>query len=151
MQFICDDLGIDSLTLSKYIEIDHLEQLIAKIESNINFNGKQLKFINIISEHLDDNLLGLLNILISKSNYFIFYRCMIMEMLTYIYHYDDDIDDDDDDDENEGDKFEDKIVYEICNHLKISKNVVNEINITIKQQLEAEAKFESIFIKSTQY
>ena len=62
--------------------------------------------------------MGLLNILCLKSGYDIFYKCVITEMISFIYHeIDDEVNDSDNDQQND-DLYDLEFIYNICIYSK---------------------------------
>lgn len=140
--YICDELEIDPSSLIKEILYEDIEKIFQEIDATFKFNEEQSKFLELVSDDLDDKLFGLLNVLCIKQKYDLLYKCIIMEMISFIYH---EVDDDNDDENNE---YELENVYEICDVIKIQRSTVDEIDSTVKQRLGSDSKVERIFIKN---
>ena len=144
--YICEELDIDPSTLTKEFEHEDVEQILKEIDPKFKFNAEQSKFLKLVSDDIDDNLLGLLNVLCSKSNYDMLYKCLVMEMVSFIYHEIDD--DDNNDNNNDNNEYDIEYVYNICDIIKIPRSTINEIDSTVKQRLGTDSKLENLFIKN---
>ena len=142
--YICDELDIETTILAKKIHIDQIETLLLEINPNFEFTAQQLQFMKLVSADIDDPLWRLLNILCKRSDHEIVLKCIITEMISFIYH-----ETDDEKENRQNEQYDLQFVQSICDIIKISKDVVNEIDLTVRQRLKIDTKFETIFMRRT--
>jgi len=152
---ICEDLGIDQDTLPQQMRIAEIEALLLQIDPKYAVNESQHKLLSAVSKQMSDHLLGLLNVLVTKHNYDMFYKCILMEMISFIY--DDVVDEQQDTQDPEGKDlaqqhlqptFDLQSVYEIAEVLKVSQSKVDELNSAIQERLNNDNKIGNIFVEN---
>ena len=143
--YICQELYIDPFIWRNNINITGIEQLLTKIDKAFKFNESQHKFLKYVSEDMDKNLMTLLNMLYIKKEYGILYKCIIMKMISFIYHKWE-IYEDDEQKKQEEEDHNLKFVRGICDIIKVSSSTVTEIDLMVKQRLTIDIKFENFFI-----
>ena len=142
--YICDELDIETSGLAKKIHIDQIETLLLKMNPNFEFTAQQLQFMKLVSVDIDDPLWGLLNILCIRSDHDVALKCILTEMISFIYH-----ETDDEEENQQNEQYDLQFIQNICDIFKISKDVLNEIDLTMKQRLNIDSKFETIFMRRT--
>lgn len=105
--------------------------------------------MKLVSEEISDELLGLLNLLVtSRTQIAVFHRCVIMEMVIYINA---EWEDDPEQMAASGNgahvdlnAYDLKTIYSISDKMAVAREVVNEIDSITRQRLKSDTNIENL-------